>query len=124
MIREDKVSDSSVVVVLVGPNTRKRKHVDWEIYAGLRASVNGSSGLVGVLLPEFPLTSEGKYYTCDLPLRLGDNVDSGYADVYTWSYFINNFNSIINTAFDNRIVRKGMIDNSRTQMQRNLGWNE
>lgn len=36
LIREDKVSDSSVVVVLVGPNTRKRKHVDWEIYAGLR----------------------------------------------------------------------------------------
>ena len=44
LIREDKVSDSSVIVVLVGPNTWKRKHVDWEIYAGLRASVNGSSG--------------------------------------------------------------------------------
>ena len=47
LIREEKVSDSSVVVVLVGPNTKKRKHVDWEIYAGLSASVNalGSSGL-------------------------------------------------------------------------------
>ena len=54
MIREDKVSDSSVIVVLVGPNTKKRKHVDWEIYAGLRSSINGSSGLVGILLPEFP----------------------------------------------------------------------
>lgn len=40
LIREDKVSDSSVVIVLVGPNTRRRKHVDWEIYAGLSASVN------------------------------------------------------------------------------------
>ena len=52
LIREDKVSDSSVVIVLVGPNTRKRKHVDWEIYAGLRSSVNGSYGLVGIMLPE------------------------------------------------------------------------
>lgn len=124
LIREDKVSDSSVVVVLVGPNTRKRKHVDWEIYAGLRASVSGNSGLVGVLLPEFPLTSDGRYYTKDLPGRLGDNVDSGYANLYTWNNFVNNFDSIINTAFDNRISRKSKIDNSRAQMQRNLGWNE
>lgn len=35
LIREDKVSGSSVVIVLVGPNTKGRKHVDWEIYAGL-----------------------------------------------------------------------------------------
>lgn len=47
LIREDKISDSSVVVVLVGPNTKNRKHVDWEIYAGLRPSINGNSGLIG-----------------------------------------------------------------------------
>ena len=71
LIREDKVSDSSVIVVLVGPNTWKRKHVDWEIYAGLRASVNGSSGLVGILLPEFKLSSDRTYDTKDIPARLG-----------------------------------------------------
>ena len=124
LIREDKVSDSSVVVVLVGPNTRKRKHVDWEIYAGLRASVNGSSGLIGVLLPEFSMDNLGHYYTEDLPARLADNVCSGYADVYTWDSFIRNFDSIINSAFENRINRKNKINNRRTQMQRNLGWNE
>ena len=48
LIREEKVSDSSVVIVLVGPNTKNRKHVDWEIYAGLRASINGNAGLVGI----------------------------------------------------------------------------
>ncbi len=124
LIREDKVSDSSVIVVLVGSNTRKRKHVDWEIYAGLRASINGSAGLVGVLLPEFPIASNGNYYIKDLPARLGDNVNSGYADIYTWDDFASRFNSIIETAFNNRILRKDKINNSRTQMQRNLGWNE
>ena len=123
LIREDKISDSSVVVVLVGPNTRKRKHVDWEIYAGLRANTNGNSGLVGVLLPEFPL-SNNKYLYADLPARLADNVKSGYADVYTWGCFVQSFDSIIESAFNNRISRKNMIDNSRAQMQRNLGWNE
>ena len=120
LIREDKIRSSSVIVVLVGPNTRKRKHVDWEIYAGLSSGINGSAGLVGVLLPEF-INND---FIRDLPGRLRDNVDSGYAKLYTWDTFIRNFNLIINTAFDDRIRKKDRIDNGRTQMQRNLGDNE
>ena len=52
LIREDYISDSSVVVVLVGKNTKTRKHVDWEIYSWLRVSINGNSVLIGILLPE------------------------------------------------------------------------
>ena len=114
------MSDSSVVVVLVGPNTRKRKHVDWEIYAGLRSSINGNSGLLGILLPEFPLTIDNKYSYDDLPRRLADNVKSGYAKIYTWEVAIRYFDTIIETAFDDRITRKSYIDNSAPQMQRNL----
>lgn len=120
LIREDKISDSSVIVVLIGPNTKKRKHVDWEIYAGLRASVNGSSGLLGILLPEFELTSDGKYDTKDIPARLGDNVDSGYSACYTWDYAIRHFDEIIEKAYNDRIRLKNKRDNSRLQMQRNL----
>lgn len=124
LIREDKISDSSVVVVLVGPNTRRRKHVDWEIYAGLKPSINGNSGLIGVLLPEFPLLPFNKFNYSDLPARLADNNKSGYANIFIWNDFINNFESIIQTAFDNRIILKDKIDNSRIQMKRNLGENE
>lgn len=120
LIREEKVSDSSVVVVLVGPNTKNRKHVDWEIYAGLRDSVNGCSGLIGILLPNFPLTPQGEFYYDDLPKRLADNVKSGYADIYIWDYAKNNFLDIIERAFDNRISRHNMKNNSREQMKRNL----
>ena len=119
LIREDKISDSSVVVVLCGPNTWRRKHVDWEIYAGLRKSVNGTSGLVGVLLPEFPLTPDNKYYYEDLPARLADNVKSKYTEVYSWSYFKSEFDSIIQEAFDNRKKLADRADNSRPQMKRN-----
>ena len=119
LIREGKVSDSSIVVVLLGPNTKNRKHVDWEIYAALRASINGSSGLVGILLPSFPLTSDGKYYYQNIPSRLADNVKSGYADIYTWDYAVSNFNAIIENAFTNRVALRNKIDNSHQQMQYN-----
>lgn len=116
LIREDKISDSSIVVVLVGPNTKRRKHVDWEIYAGLRPSINGNAGLVGIALPEL----EFPYYYSDLPGRLSDNIQSKYAAFYEWSYAMKNFDDIIQEAFDNRISKKHLIDNSRPQMKRNL----
>lgn len=119
LIREDKVSDSSVIVVLVGQNTKTRKHVDWEIYAGLRDSVHGNSGLVGILLPTFPMTGWNTYNLSDLPNRLADNVTSGYADVYTWDIAVACFDTIIEQAYNNRISRKHLVNNSRPQMQRN-----
>lgn len=119
LIREDKISDSSVIVVLVGPNTKHRKHVDWEIYAGLRASVNGRAGLVAIMLPELRCTSNGNWYFDDLPGRIADNIKSGYATFCTWNYAINHFDEIIEEAFENRISKKDLADNSRIQMQRN-----
>lgn len=124
LIREDKVSDSSVVIVLVGPNTRRRKHVDWEIYAGLRASVNGSSGLIGIMLPELRQAPDGGYYYADMPGRLADNIQSGYADWWTWEYAKGHFDEIIERAYNKRILERNKLDNSRVQMQRNLGWDE
>ena len=121
LIREEKISDSSVVVVLVGPNTKNRKHVHWEIYAGLRSSINGNSGLVGIFLPTMRKADNGGYYYADMPARLADNIKSNYADFYDWDYAISNFDSIIEKAFNNRITRRKLIDNSRPQMQKNLG---
>lgn len=119
LIREEKINDSSVVVVLVGPNTKNRKHVDWEIYAGLRESNNASSGLIGILLPTFPLTYDNKYYFSDLPARLADNVKSGYAKLYLWEYAIKNFSLIINQAFKDRKLLALRKKNNRLQMQYN-----
>lgn len=124
LIREDKVSDSSVVIVLVGPNTRRRKHVDWEIYAGLCASVNGSSGLIGIMLPELRQAPNGDYYYADMPGRLADNIKSGYADFYTWEYAISNFDQIIERALQKKTKERSKMINSRIQMKRNLGRNE
>jgi hypothetical protein len=127
LIREGYITYSSVVVVLIGPNTRLRKHVDWEISAGLSKKVRGYSGLVGFLLPSFPLqtnplTGRFEYRFSDLPDRLADNVRSGYAQVYLWPGFNapdGYVNSALETAFVRRITHSHLIWNSRHQMHRN-----
>ena len=105
LILEDYITDASVVTVLVGANTLKRKHVDWEIAAGLNKKVGGYSGLIGILLPSFPLLPNGDFRYADLPPRLAANAKTGYASIYTWSQATQNaqtINSIIEAAFQAR----------------------
>ena len=51
-IRDGFIRDATVTVVLIGPRTWQRKHVDWEIGSSLRdTSRNSRCGLLGILLP-------------------------------------------------------------------------
>jgi hypothetical protein len=117
---DDFLADASVEIVLCGPNTRKRKHVDWEIYGALHKKLDGYSGLVGILLPEFPMSNSNTYNRSDLPERLADNVKTGFAKIYTWQSLNSSFVAdIIEDAFIRR-TKSELIDNSRSQMKYNL----
>lgn len=51
-IRDNYLKDTSVLVVLVGSDTKKRKHIDWEIYSSMyNGSVNKQSGVLVITLP-------------------------------------------------------------------------
>lgn len=51
-IRDEYLRDSSVTMLLVGTETAKRKHIDWELYSSMIAGqVNKKSGLVVIQLP-------------------------------------------------------------------------
>lgn len=51
-IRDRHLRDSTVTVVLVGSETKRRKHVDWEIHSSMYdGSVNHRSGIVVINLP-------------------------------------------------------------------------
>lgn len=51
-IRDEYLRDSTVTIVLVGTETRNRKHVDWEIYSSMYdGAVNKKSGIVVIMLP-------------------------------------------------------------------------
>lgn len=51
-IRDEYLKDSTVTILLVGTETAKRKHIDWELYSSMRDSLkNKKSGILVVLLP-------------------------------------------------------------------------
>jgi len=99
-IRDEYLRDSTVTVVLVGSETWKRKHVDWEIGSSIRNTrYNPRSGLLGILLPTYPYTSPSKY---TIPPRLYYNIKCGYAKLYHWNNDPNTVCQWIQEAFDRR----------------------
>ena len=86
-IRDDFIADATVTIVLIGPCTWKRKHVDWEIGSSLRDTKNNSRcGLVGILLPNHPDYKKREHNPRLIPPRLADNFkgDDPYAVIYRW----------------------------------------
>ena len=52
LIRDQYLRDSTVTIVLVGAETKRRKHVDWEIYSSMyNGTVNKKSGILVIMLP-------------------------------------------------------------------------
>lgn len=57
IIRDDYLRDTSVLILLVGTETKNRKHVDWEIYSSMRNSAkNRKSGILVINLPSVGCT--------------------------------------------------------------------
>lgn len=85
-IRDEYIRDATVTIVLIGPRTWQRKHVDWEIGSSLRKTKkNSRCGLLGILLSNHP--NHGKKRNPRLlPPRLADNFkgEDPYALVYDW----------------------------------------
>lgn len=51
-IRDSHLKDSTVTILLVGTETKNRKHVDWEIYSSMYdGAVNKKSGIIVIMLP-------------------------------------------------------------------------
>ena len=115
-IRDEYLRDSTVTVVLIGAETWKRKHVDWEIGASIRQTQYSSrSGLLGILLPTYPIYP--KYYPYTIPPRLYDNIQCGFANIYGWNTNPNRVQSWIHDAFDRR--KKINPDNSYSSFVNN-----
>ncbi|MFX1487155.1 MAG: TIR domain-containing protein, partial [Promethearchaeota archaeon] len=102
-IREEYLRDSTVTVVLIGAETWKRKHVDWEIAASIRhTQYNPRSGLLGIILPTYPRQDQQTYDPYTIPPRLCDNIKCRFAEIYNWSNDANTVQSWIHEAFERR----------------------
>ncbi len=113
LIRRDYISVVTVVVVLVGADTWSRKHVDWEIAAALRKKMDGFSGLLGLCLPTHPDYQKKQYKKDIVPLRLSDNIQSGYAAFHDWTESESDIKIWVEAAFKARVGQIDKIDDSR-----------
>ena len=86
-IRDEYIRDATVTIVLIGPRTWQRKHVDWEIGSSIRKTKkNPRCGLVGIVLPNHADYGKRELNPHLIPPRLADNWldDDPYAEVYDW----------------------------------------
>lgn len=122
-IRDDFLRDATVTVVLIGTDTWKRKHVDWEISSSIRNTrLNPRAGLVGILLPSY-WEKHGCIEKHTIPPRLWDNVECEYATLHRWTTDATKIQNWIHDAFERRSTH--YPDNSRQTFARNrfgTGW--
>lgn len=106
-IRDEYLRDTTVTVVLIGAETWKRKHVDWEISSSIRhTKYSNRSGLLGILLPSYHShynIEYRKYSHCSVPPRLSANLKNGYAKLYNWNNNPYLVQSWIHKAFEDRM---------------------
>lgn len=115
LIQQEFITDSTVTVVLIGAETAKRKHVDWEISASLSKKVGGYSGLLGIVLPSHPDYYNDRISNNSIPPRLLSNIQSGYAGFIKWTTDVNFIYHCIEKAFQYRTSKTHLINNSLPQ---------
>ena len=77
-IRDEYLRDSTVTIVLVGQETKRRKHVDWEIYSSMiDGKINKKSGILVVSLP--PIEANRSIYVS----HSGEK-KTVYPDIHEW----------------------------------------
>jgi hypothetical protein len=119
-INDGYMNDTTVLIVLLGPNTKCRKHVDWEISGALNVKVGVSyAGLLGLKLPSHPDYGTGKYSHKLQPQRLTDNLKTHYAVIRDFTTDRKKIQEYIELAFGNRISKSDKRINSRIQMKIN-----
>ncbi|MBC6365767.1 TIR domain-containing protein [Algoriphagus sp. AK58] len=117
LIQKEYLSDTTVLVVLIGPKTKCRMHVDWEISGALNLKVGDrNAGLLGILLPSHPDYGTGQATYNLMPARLADNFKSGYAIIRDWTNDRVKMQSYIEEAFEKRSSMTDKRTNSRIQM--------
>lgn len=74
IIRDEYIKDATVLILLCGQNTRKRKHVDWEIHAAMYDSEKNPQ--MGILVVNLPSISQSMISNSDREETImGENIN-------------------------------------------------
>lgn len=131
IIRDEYIKDATVLILLCGQNTKRRKHIDWEIHAAMyNSDVNPQMGILVINLPyihqyirasedkEKPLLSSDPHWTSlksraeleekypYMPSRIIDNLEKYKPiTVVDWDRISNN-PQILMQLIDNAFKRR------------------
>ena len=120
LIQKEYLSDTTVLIVLIGENTKCRKHVDWEISGALNYKIGDRyAGVLGLFLPSHPDYGSDKYTYALVPSRLCANIKSGYAIARDWTNDRATMQEYIEEAFAERSKSCNIVNMEIPQMQRN-----
>ncbi len=120
LIQNGYLDDTTMLVVLIGPKTKCRKHIDWEIYGALDQKVGDRyAGLLGLFLPSHLDYGVDKYHPSLIPERLEKNVESGYAILRDWTEDRVKLQGYVEDAFARRSEFNKMENKSIIQMTKN-----
>lgn len=116
-IREEYIFGTSLTIVLCGPETWKRRWVDWEIHATLEYK----HGLMGIILPTCATYYDYITYVTRyrVPQRLAENLASAYA---IWTHWITDANILKNHIEEavRRSAFASLIRNGTAKMKKSL----
>jgi hypothetical protein len=120
LIQNGYLNDTTVLIVLLGPKTKCRKHIDWEISGALNLKVGETyAGLLGLILPSHVDFGSDEYTLSELPQRLTDNLKTGYAVIRDYTTNRKKLQEYIELVFSNRSLKADKRINSRAQLQKN-----
>lgn len=114
LINSEYMLNVTVLIVLLGPNAKCRKHIDWEIAGALNYKVGKRyAGLLGLRLPTHPDYGQATYDEDEYPERFIKNVESEYAVLKDWTedrHLLQQYveEAFANRQFDSRIINKGI----------------
>ena len=125
-IRDNYIRRSSVAIVLIGPCTWQRMHVDWEIHSSIRhTDYNRRCGLLGIWLPNHRDHGSPQYNERLIPARLVDNTqgDNPYALLYDWPRKRARRREMVKQWIDDAFGRRRQTppNSSRPLLQGNIG---
>ena len=118
-IRENKLVDSTVTIVLVGTCTHSRRYVDWEVKASLQQGSSLPNGLIAINLPYMGNIGAMPPRVSENVIRDENNNDVGYARYYSYPSSKEQLRRWIEDAFEARTSRAKLIKNSNEMMKYN-----
>lgn len=120
LIQGGYIMDGTVLVVLLGAQTYARKIVDWEIAAALETKPTRASGVLGLRLPPHPDYGKATVNPARIPMRLADNVKSGFCAIHDWTETPAQMATWVNDAIRNAAHKTHLVENSADPLKRDI----